>query len=265
MIWALSGDIGDTFSRTVFTGPLLVAIPVALLAGLVSFLSPCVLPLVPGYLSFITGLSGADLAAEGAGAPRHRWRVLAGGTLFVVGFSVVFVSYGALFGGLGGLLTDHRDTITRVLGVVVIVLGLAFMGVFARVPLFNREARIHALPATGLVGAPVLGFLFALGWIPCIGPTLAAVQTLAYDTGTAGRGALLSAFYCFGLGVPFVVAGLAFRKSMGVFDVVKRHYRAVMRVGGGLLVLVGLLQVSGYYDKIVLHLQGWISGFTPAV
>jgi cytochrome c-type biogenesis protein len=250
--------------QTVLSGSLLLALPIAALAGLVSFLSPCVLPLVPGYLSYITGLTGADLTEAEEGA-RQRRRVVLGALLFVLGFSVVFVSFGALFGTAGRVFSDHAAAITRVLGAVTIVLGLAFMGLLARLPFLSREFRIHALPATGLAGAPLLGVLFGVGWTPCAGPTLTAVNALAYDQGTAARGAVLSLAYCLGLGLPFVVAGLAFERSMSAFAVVKRHYALVTRLGGAFLVLIGVLLVTGQWDRLVAHLQVWVGGFTTAV
>ena len=249
---------------TVLTGSLLAAMPIALLAGLVSFLSPCVLPLVPGYLSYVTGLTGADLA-ESTVTARQRSRVVLGGLLFVLGFSVVFVSAGAAFGAAGEVFSDHAEAITRVLGGVTIVLGLAFMGLLTRLPFLSREARFHALPKAGLAGAPFLGVLFGVGWTPCAGPTLTAVNSLAYSTGTAGRGALLSLMYCIGLGLPFVLAGLAFEKSMAAFAVVKRHYALFTRIGGGFLVLIGVLLVTGEWTRIVARLQVWIGGFETAL
>lgn len=266
-------DIGQTFKETVLDGPLLLAMPIAAIAGLVSFLSPCVLPLVPGYLSYITGLSAADLAEpersagrdRGDPATHARGRVLLGGSLFVLGFSVVFVSYGALFGAVGRALREYEEPLIRVFGVVTIVLGLVFAGVFTRLSFLQREARIHRLPSAGLAGAPLLGFVFGLGWAPCIGPTLGAVLTLALSSDGAARGALLSFVYCLGLGVPFVVAGLAFRRSMSAFAVVKRNYRLFMRVGGAFLVIIGVLQVTGIYSDLVLELQTWYGGFATAV
>jgi cytochrome c-type biogenesis protein len=196
--------VGEAFQRTVLDGSLALAVPVALVAGLVSFLSPCVLPLVPGYLSYVTGMAGAGL--DGA----RRARVLAGTALFVLGFSAVFVSFGALFGGLGMLLQRYDEVLTRVLGVVTVVMGLVFLGM----PGAQREWRLHRRPAVGLAGAPLLGVVFGLGWTPCIGPTLAAVQTLAYDSASAGRGALLTAAYCAGLGLPFLLAAVAYRRAL---------------------------------------------------
>jgi cytochrome c-type biogenesis protein len=257
-------SVADTFVDAVTDGSLLVAVPVAAVAGLVSFLSPCVLPLVPGYLSFVTGLSGEELGEQQRGdtlvATRARSRVLAGSVLFVLGFSAVFVTAGLLFGGLGASLIEHRAVVERVLGALTIVLGLAFMGL---IPGLQREARIHRLPAAGLAGAPLLGVLFGLGWTPCLGPTLAAVQGLAYTQASAGRGALLTAAYCLGLGLPFVLAGLAFRRALGVFDVVKRHYAVVTTIGGGLLVVIGVLLVTGLWEQLMIHLRV-LAASTPA-
>jgi cytochrome c-type biogenesis protein len=212
-------SVGDSFSNTVMNGSLLLALIVAGIAGLVSFLSPCILPLVPGYLSYVTGLTGVDLASA------KRGRMLLGTMLFVLGFTVVFVSYGVVFGELGTLLLREQEWITRALGVVTIALGLVFMGY---VPGLQREWRISHAPTVGLVGAPLLGVLFAIGWVPCIGPTLGTILTLAVDQASALRGALLSAAYCLGLGVPFILAAIAFRRAMGTFGWVKQHYVWVM-------------------------------------
>ncbi|MBE1531679.1 cytochrome c biogenesis CcdA family protein [Actinomadura algeriensis] len=243
-------------NETVVGGSLVAAAPLAALAGVVSFASPCVLPLVPGYLSYVTGMSGADLADE------RRGRLLAGVLLFIAGFSAVFVSYGVVFGGVGRWLLEYQETITRVLGVVTIVFGLAFMGL---IPGLQRTVKSGRLPAAGLAGAPVLGVLFGLGWTPCIGPTLGAVQSLAVTEASAGRGALLSLAYCLGLGLPFVAAALAYRRALGAFGVVKRHYPLVMRVGGGMLVLLGVLLVSGLWGDMTIELKSWISGFEPVI
>ena len=264
--------IGDSFAHAVSDGPLLLALPVAAAAGLVSFLSPCCLPLMPGYLSYVTGLAGTELgaASEPAGdvlvaAPAqrtHRARIALGSCLFVLGFSAVFVSEGLLFGGLGGLLVDHRTAIERVLGVVTIIMGLAFLGL---IPGFQRDVRVHRLPRTGLAGAPLLGVVFGLGWTPCLGPTLAAVQGLAFTQASAGRGAILTASYCLGLGIPFVLTGLAFERALRAFAVVKRHYGVVMGIGGGLLVLVGVLLVTGLWEQFTIHLRVLIGGYSAAV
>lgn len=244
-------------SQTVLTGALLAAIPIAMFAGLISFFSPCVLPLVPGYLSYVTGVTGSDLAEA------RRGRMVAGASLFVLGFSAVFVSSGALFGNFGWTLREHQQTLTRVFGVITVVLGLAFMGVVGG--LTQREFRFHRRPAMGLAGAPLLGVLFGLGWTPCVGPTLGAVQALALNDASAGRGALLMVFYCLGLGLPFIVVAIAFRRTLGAFAWVKRHYVWVMRLGGGMLVAVGVLLVTGVWDHITYQMQIWSSGFTPGV
>jgi cytochrome c-type biogenesis protein len=270
----------ETFTNAA-DGSLFLAIPVALLAGLVSFLSPCVLPLVPGYLSYVTGLTGADLAGETrvpgdgpgtavavttAAAPRRTHRVLAGSVLFVLGFSAVFVTTGALFGSLGAQLQTHALLVERILGGVAILMGLAFLGV---VPGMQREWRMHRLPTAGIAGAPLLGVAFGLGWTPCIGPTLGVVLGLAADpdTATAGRGALLTTVYCLGLGLPFVVAGLAFRRALGAFAAVKRHYAVVLRLGGAMLLAVGILLVTGQWNEINLWLlhNADITTFSPPV
>ncbi|MCW2543912.1 MAG: cytochrome c biosis protein CcdA [Frankiales bacterium] len=247
-----------SFTGTVTDGPLLLALPVAALAGLVSFLSPCVLPLVPGYLSYVTGLTGVDLAEEDG----KRGRVILGALLFVLGFSAVFVSEGALFGGLGAELALHQRAVDIALGLVTVLLGLAFVGL---VPGMQRELRFHALPRAGLAGAPLLGVLFGVGWTPCLGPTLAAVQTLAFTQASAGRGAFLTFGYCLGLGIPFVLTAFAFRRALGAFTVVKRHYQLVLRLGGGLLIVIGLLLVSGVWEDLMIQLRVTINGFTPAV
>jgi cytochrome c-type biogenesis protein len=240
-------------ASTVTSGSLLLALPVALAAGAVSFLSPCVLPLVPGYVSYVTGMVGAEL--EDA----RKGRLLLGTSLFVLGFTAVFVSFGLAFGSLGTVLQENAAWLTKVLGALTIVLGLSFMGF---VPWLQRDVRYHAMPTTlGLVGAPLLGVLFGLGWTPCIGPTLAAVLTLAATEGTAARGALLSAVYCVGLGLPFVLVAVLFARAAGALAFVKRHYRAVMMLGGGMLVVVGLLLVTGAWGELVGHLRSWVSGF----
>lgn len=266
-------------AETVISGSLLLAAPIAFAAGAVSFLSPCVLPLVPGYLSFVTGLTGAELSGESAGTTASssgsnpngatvatsastKSRILAGSLLFVLGFSLVFVAYGLLFGALGEALVRYQQPITRILGIVVIVLGLAFMGVL---PGLQREFRLHRIPDWGMWAAPALGVLFGLGWTPCIGPTLAAVQTLAFTEGSAARGALLSFVYCLGLGLPFVIVGLMFRRALGAMSWVRQRSDMVMKLGGGLLVLIGVLLVTGVWDNVTIALRSWASGFGVAL
>ena len=243
--------LAASVGQTVTSGSLVVALPLAALAGLVSFLSPCVLPLVPGYLSYVTGLTGEDLAEQ------RRGRLVAGCALFVLGFSVVFMSYGLAFGGLGQWLKEYERPVTIVLGSLTVLFGLVFMGL---IPGLQRTVKSAHRPAAGLVGAPVLGVLFGLGWTPCIGPTLAAIQTLAFTQASAVRGAILSFAYCVGLGLPFIAAALAYRKALGLFGAVKRHYQLVMRIGGGLLVAIGVLLVTGLWEKMITDMQVWISG-----
>lgn len=251
-------------AETVASGSLLLAMLLAFAAGIVSFASPCVLPLAPGYLSYVTGLTGAEIAGEereGTTTVAVKSRVLLGSVLFVLGFSVVFVSYGLLFGGLGSLLLEYQAVISRVLGVIVIVMGLSFMGVL---PGMQREWRMHRMPSYSVWGAPVLGVLFGLGWTPCIGPALTAVQSLAFTEASAARGALLSMVYCLGLGLPFILLGLLFRQAAGTLAWVRRHYVLIMRIGGGLLVAIGILLVTGVWDSITIWMRTLVPGFeTP--
>lgn len=239
-------------TETVLNGSLILAAPIALAAGVVSFASPCVLPLVPAYLSYVTGLIGVDLAEAKKG------RLLLGTSLFVLGFTAVFVSFGALFGYFGARLIENADVITRVLGVFTIVFGLAFMGA---IPLLNRTWHPQHRASVGLVGAPMLGVLFGIGWTPCIGPTLAAVQTLAIDSASAGRGALLTFVYCIGLGLPFLLIAVAIRRTAGGVNFLKRHYVAIMRIGGGMLVILGLLMVTGLWQELSNQMRAWSAGF----
>jgi cytochrome c-type biogenesis protein len=243
--------MGDFFGNTAASGSLLLAVPVALIAGLVSFFSPCVIPLMPGYLSYATGLSGADLASGDTGS-RWRGRMFLGSLLFVLGFSVVFVALGAISGAAGLWLATHVRQLNLVLGVVVILLGLAFIGL---VPFLQRDVRVHSVPAVGLLAAPVLGFLFGLGWTPCVGPTLGVIATLSASTGTAARGAVLSAFYSLGLGLPFIVAGLFYERALNAFGFIKRHQAWVTRIGGLMLIAVGVLLVTGWWDWAVQWVQ----------
>ena len=237
---------------------MIVAVPVALLAGLVSFFSPCVLPLLPGYLTYTSGLSAAQVM-EGR---RHRGRILAGTTLFVLGIAIVFVSTGALAGGVGRLFYANSDLIGRILGVVIILLGLMFAGV---IRFGQRDLRITRMPAIGVAAAPLVGIVFALGWTPCIGPTLGAVLTLALNEGTALRGAILAAIFALGLGVPFVVAGLAYGRIASGVDRVRRHQQAVMRIGGIGMIIVGLLLVTGLWNHLMLHVVSWAGNFVPGI
>ena len=314
----------------VLSGPLILAAPIAAAAGAITFISPCCLPLVPGYLAYATGMSGTDAqtakpalrarsrrpgaagraqagtaatatAGAGAGAgetwsgtagdtrvavddgppgaatppgagtppttpgPPGRGRTIAGTMLFVLGFSALFAVYGAASGSLGGtLLAHHQGNVTAVLGALTIVLGLLFAGVFDRFSLAGRVIRPSVRPRAGLAGAPLLGVMFGLGWTPCIGPTLATVLALSTTTGTAGRGAFLAFIYGLGLGVPFLIVSVAFQRSMRVFGYARRHARLVTRIGGALLVAVGLLEVTGAWATAMTWLKiHWIGGYQP--
>ncbi|MBM2617928.1 cytochrome c biogenesis protein CcdA [Actinoplanes sp. LDG1-06] len=254
--------MGESFAGIAGTGPLLLAIGVAVLAGLVSILSPCVLPLLPGYLSYVTGLAGSDLDAKepaeaGGGVatlarPKARTgRVLAGTSLFVLGFTVVFTILTTAVANLT-FLVRHQDVLNIVLGILIILLGVAYLG---WIPGMQREARISKLPAAGLLGAPVFGAIFAFSWIPCVGPTLGAVMLLASTTGETSRAVTLAVAYSLGLGIPFVIFGLFFRKLLGVFRAIRRNSRWVTRIGGVLLILVGLALVTGGWAHFLVWLR----------
>jgi cytochrome c-type biogenesis protein len=238
--------LASGFSDTVTDGSLVAAAGVAALVGLIGFLSPCVLPLVPGYLSYVAGLSGSE-----ASGPRPR-RVIAGALLFVLGFTAIFVAEGALFGSFGELLRDHTVTIERIFGAVTILLGIVFLG---GIPFMQREFRIHRLPPAGLIGAPLLGVAFGVGWLPCLTPTLGAVTGLAYSESTAGRGAVLMIFYCLGLGIPFLLVAAGVGWVSGAIGFVRRHGRVVSQIGGVLLIVIGVLLVTGAWDHWMINLR----------
>lgn len=247
------------WAQTAVGGSMPLAVPVAVLAGLVSFFSPCVVPLLPGYLSYATGMSAADVAAGGTG---RRGRMLAGTSLFVVGFAAVFVSVGAVFGAVGSTLLAHQQTVTRVVGVLAIVMGLVFAGV---IPLGRREVRLTRLPAVGVAGAPLLGVVFGLGWTPCLGPTLSVILTVALTEGSATRGGLLAFAYALGLGVPFILAGLAFTRMARTVGYLQRRQLALLRAGGALMIAVGFLLFSGLWDALTGTLRNWTSQFTTLI
>lgn len=263
--------MNNPFAEAVLSGQLLVAIPIALLAGLVSFASPCILPLVPGYLGYIGGFAegGQSRAGINSAAPGSalaikagRRRLLLGVSLFVLGFSLVFIAYGAAFGALGVFLVLWQDTLTRILGVFVMLMGLVFVGQFT---FMQRTLKPMWRPATGLAGAPLLGIVFGLGWTPCIGPTLSAITLLSFDTGSPWRGALLGLFYCLGLGVPFLLVALGMNWVTGSVAFLKRHIRAINIFGGILLFAMGLLMVTGAWSAIMSHLGSVIPGFVTAI
>jgi cytochrome c-type biogenesis protein len=280
------------------SGPLLLALPVAAAAGAVTFLSPCCLPLVPGYLAYITGMSGAGARSEqatvgsrvgsavpvvataaGSGTvtvasapvpelPRlagvPRGRMVAGTALFVVGFSVVFALLGLAAGGISELLRSHAAVITQALGAVTIVLGLLFFGAFDRFALAGRIIKPSVMPKAGLAGAPLLGVLFGIGWTPCIGPTLTAVLTLSLQSGTAARGAFLAFVYGLGLGIPFLIVAALFERTLGIMAFFKRHARLATRIGGTLLIALGLFEATGTWSTVITWMHThWFQTYTP--
>jgi cytochrome c-type biogenesis protein len=247
-----------SWAETAVGGSMALALPVALLAGLVSFFSPCVVPLLPGYLSYATGLGAAEVVE---GSPR-RGRMLAGASLFVLGFAVVFVITGVVAGSAGRLLAEYRDVITRVLGVVIIMLGLIFAGVLR---IGQRDLRLHRIPAVGVAAAPLVGVVFALGWTPCLSPTLGVVVNLGFNEGTAVRGGLLGFVYALGLGIPFVLAGLAFTRMASAVAFLRERQQLVMRIGGVLLIIVGLLLVTGTWNTLTAMLRQWASTFETVI
>lgn len=247
--------MGEWFAQSM-TGSMLVALPIAVVAGAISFFSPCVVPLLPGYLSYVTGLSAAELGSN------RRGRMLAGTSLFVAGFSAVFILTGVLFGAIGNALLEHQTLITRILGAGTVVLGLIFLGGFG---FMQRDVRVHRVPAVGIAAAPLLGVLFGFGWTPCIGPTLGTVMNLAATEGSSARGAVLALVFSLGLGIPFIVAALAFRRMLGAVAWVRKHQLLVIRVGGVLMIVVGLLLLTGVWDSVTADLRQWVSNFGSAV
>lgn len=249
--------IGEQFSTAVFSGSLWVAIAVAAAAGVVAFLSPCVLPVVPGYLGYVSGLAGQ----EADRSDRTR-RMLLGSLLFVVGFALVFMALGGFVGALGHLLQAHQVWINRVAGAVVILMGLVFLGVF---PSLSGEKRISSRPDAGLWGAPLMGIIFGLSWTPCMGPTYAAVVALSFDGASVGRGAALSLAYSLGLGIPFVLFALLFQRALGASRFLSRHRRTISLLSGALLIAIGVLLLTGQWSAWMGQLQGAVAGFEPVV
>lgn len=260
--------MGETFQDIATTGPLLLGIVVALLAGLVSFLSPCVLPLVPGYIAYVTGLSGADLSGAGASGngghldARARRRVMAGGLLFIAGFGAVFVTVGVVAASAGRVLQEHQRTLEIGGGVLMVVFALALLGL---VPGLQREVRVQRLPAAGLAGAPVFGAVFALSWTPCIGPTIGAVLALGAIGGEPVRAAVLAAAYSLGIGLPFLGFGIGLRWLVGAVSRIRRHTVWVTRAGAALLVVVGVALLTGAWGEFVFWLRGSIGAWEVIV
>ena len=233
----------------IMDGFLLTAFPIAVLAGIISFISPCVLPLVPGYLAFAAGFSNS------------RGKLFLGSVLFVLGFSALFISYGVLFGELGARIAVNEEIITRVLGVLTILMGVIFLGAFPMMPTIKPKISTNG----GLIGAPILGFLFGVGWTPCIGPALASVQALAFQESSAVRGAVLSFGYCIGLGLPFIASGVFLDRSEKLRKVLVKSGNKVSKVGGVLLIVIGLLQLTGLWTDLMIEMRSLITDFAPVI
>lgn len=241
--------MSDFLVDQIFDGGLILAALVALAAGLISFASPCVLPLAPGYLAYVGGVAGS------------RRKVLSGATFFVLGFSMLFISYGALFGELGSKIISNSENLTRLLGVLTILFGFIFL--FPEK--FYRSFKFPYLAKSGLVSAPLLGFMFGLGWTPCIGPTLAAVQTISIIEASALRGAILSFAYCLGLGLPFILFALMIDKSRSLQTAIARRGKIISIIGGAFLIAIGLMQLFGIWESLMAGLRGTIADFVPVV
>ncbi len=249
-------------NQVVIDGALWLAVPIAMLAGLISFASPCVLPLVPGYLGFLGGAAGpagtgARPASASRTAPTGRGRLVAGVALFIAGFTVVFVAMGVLAGTAGRFFLQYGDVLTRVLGVVVIIMGLVFLGVFG---FAQRTFKPQVRQGLGLVGAPLLGIAMGIGWAPCIGPTYTAILSVSFAQGDPWRAVVLAIAYSLGLGIPFVLLAVGFGWATRSVAFLRRHIRAVNVIGGVLLIVLGVLMVTGLWTAVMSQLTGVIGG-----
>ncbi|AGF71058.1 cytochrome c biogenesis CcdA family protein [Corynebacterium halotolerans] len=251
--------IGEQFATTAATGPLLLGILAAAAAGLVSFASPCVIPLVPGYMSYLAGVVGAEVdydAQRGPVITKRQWAVAGAAGLFILGFTVVFVLATVTAFGAISMLTLNADTLMRLGGVVTILMGLVFMGL---VPALQRDTRLSPKGWTTWLGAPLLGGVFALGWTPCLGPTLAAIISVSAGTEgmTAVRGVALIIGYCLGLGLPFLLVAFGSARAMRTIDWLRRHSRKIQILGGVLMVLVGIALLSGAWAYFINWVRQW--------
>jgi cytochrome c-type biogenesis protein len=317
--------VSGGLEHLILSGPVLLAMPVAAAAGAITFLSPCCLPLIPGYLSYLTGMSGSAAsngggattsqvlapaeagaaataglrplavadgigsavavpattaasagAASGSGtaasavggvpAAPPRSRVMLGALLFVLGFSALFAVEGVAASSLGDTLRGHTVGLSQILGGLIILLGLLFIGVFDRFNLAGRIIKPGLKPRAGLAGAPLLGVLFGLGWTPCTGPTLSAVLLLGWTSGTALRGGLLAFVYALGIGIPFLIVAFAFQRGVTVFGFARRHARLITRIGGVMLIAVGVLEVTGAWATAIGWLQHhWLNSYNTPI
>jgi cytochrome c-type biogenesis protein len=268
-------EVGAAFQATALSGSLLIAVAVAAAAGLVAFLSPCVLPVVPGYLGYVSGLAGQSAVAAGVGAQKPvgrgsarpaTGRMLAGSLLFVAGFTVVFLILGGFAGALGYLLQEYSVWINRVAGAIVLLMGLVFMGVF---PGWGTNRPISSKrPDAGLLGAPLMGLIFGLSWTPCIGPTYAAIVALSLDGGGSGaamRGGVLALAYSLGLGLPFVLFALLFERALGLSRKLSAHRRTIGLLSGALLIAIGVLLMTGVWSAWMSELQGLFADYRSVV
>lgn len=245
----------------VYDGALLAALPIAVIAGVLSFASPCVLPLVPGYLGFVSGMADgsepAPVVSSGSrtAAARSRRRLIAGVLLFISGFTIVFLAAFVVTGTLGLYVMQYREVLIRVAGVLVVVMGLVFLGAFGRL---QRTIRPAVRQNIGLAGAPLLGAAMGIGWAPCIGPTLATILVIAANTGDVVRAAILGLAYSLGLGIPFLLIAIGLGWATTTTTFLRRHIRTINLIGGGLLILLGILMVTGAWTEVMSYLGSLI-------